>query len=121
MFAIKAKQNAEFTITNINDGNATVDYAMRVNAEPQPIEDPSLPPGVEARLEAFDSAFDGRYTIDLSSPIAKGTVTSSMTIKTMINQMGNEIRMTQSVKSTVAVTDPENNDTPANAPDSNDE
>lgn len=110
MFAIKAKQEAEFTVASMSENGATVDYSMKVTADPQRINDPSLPPGMEAELEAFDSNFNGQYTIDLSKPVAKGTVTSTMTIRTKVNQMGQEMRMRQTVSSTVAVTDPENNE-----------
>lgn len=109
MFAIKAKQTADFSVTNMSDDRATIDYRMRINAGEQKIDDPNLQPGMEASLEGLDGSFNGQYTVDLTSPIAKGTVTSTMTIRTKVNQMGQEMRMRQTVNSTVAVTDPEDN------------
>lgn len=104
-FGIKSKLISRNTITARQGDLVTIASDAAVTADPQTLNNPDLPPGITVALESLDSSIKTQFVLDLTKPCFTGTVNSTVTIRSTMTQNGQSIKMLQSVKSDIRVSE----------------
>lgn len=102
--ALTMKQEAVYTLVELNGDTGTFDVVLEQSAPPQNMASPGMPPGTTVQLTSMTGSGKGRTHFDLKKVIPKGEVDATMKMAMEVDAggqkqpMGMEMGLKTSIK-----------------------